>query len=110
MENRLELNKRPTYELPDEVLVGLYMKNYQDVDFNPDLCINAWGDILGAKTCGKQKAKEIWIKTDNKDLIDFISNFDWYSVCPNSLNSPELSLWKFKKILLEEFYGGCNGE
>ena len=52
MENRLELNKRPVYELPDEIVVGLYMKNYQDVDFNPDLCLCVWG----AGNCGKQRS------------------------------------------------------
>ena len=52
MENRLCLNKRPKYELPDEVIIGSYHyskneKRYNEPDFEPDICINAWGDILG---------------------------------------------------------------
>ena len=52
----------------------------------------------------KSKSLQIWIKTDNKELIDFISNFNWYSVCPKHNNSPVLNIWKVKKIILEEFY------
>ena len=106
MENRLELNKKKTYKLPDEVLIGEYRRGNKEPRFEPDICINSWGDILGDVIPKKSKALQIWIKTDNKELIDFISNFNWYSVCPNSVNAtPVLNLWKFKKILLEEFYG-----
>lgn len=109
MENRLELNKKPIYELPDEVIIGEYMynkdkKRYREPNFEPDICINSWGDILGEVIPKKSKALQIWIKTDNKELIDFISNFNWYSVCPSHNNSPVLAKWKFKKIMLEEFY------
>ena len=110
MENRLCLNKKPKYELPDEVIVCEYtysrdIKRYREPNFEPDICINNWGDILGEVIPKKSKALQIWIKTDNKELIDFISNFNWYSVCPNSVNAtPVLNLWKFKKIILEEFY------
>ena len=47
MENRLELNKKPKYELSDEVLVGEYRRGAKIPNFEPDICINTWGDILG---------------------------------------------------------------
>ena len=45
MENRLELNKKIRYELPDEVIVGEYryskdIKGYNEPSFEPDICIN----------------------------------------------------------------------
>ena len=104
MENRLELNKKPKYELSDEVLVGEYRRGAKIPNFEPDICINSWGDILGEIIPRKSKSLQIWIKTDNKELIDFISNFNWYSVCPKHNNSPVLNIWKVKKIILEEFY------
>ena len=34
MENRLELNKKPTYELPDRnILIKSYKRNYSKIDF-----------------------------------------------------------------------------
>ena len=104
MENRLCLNKKPVYELPDEVLVGLYMNKYQELDFNPDICLCVWG----AGSCGKIKkykedAKQICIKTSNKELIDFIKEYNWIEEAHKTAN-PNLNMWKFKKIILEEFY------
>lgn len=109
MENRLELNKKPKYELPDEVMVSEYRyakdkKIYKEPNFEPDIAINTWGDILGKIIKPRSKTLELWIKTNNKELINFIKNFDWYSVCPKHNNSPVLNVWKFKKTVLEEFY------
>lgn len=49
MENRLELNKKPKWELPGDVLVGRYDR-YLDKkgifpNFEPDVCITAFGSI-----------------------------------------------------------------
>ena len=104
MENRLCLNKRKIYNLPDEVAIGLYMNKYQDVSFNPDICLCVWG----AGNCGKirkykEDAKQIWVKTDNEELINFIKRYNWNKEA-HKMATPNLNMWKFKKIILEEFY------
>ena len=106
MENRLCLNKRPKYELPDEVLVGEYRRTCPSPKFEPDICITTFGNI-------EVKDKEatclqIWIKTDNKDLIEFIEKYDWdinQSMTFNSITKTDV-----EKIILEEFYGVKYGE
>ena len=111
MENRLGLNKRPKYELPDEVLVDRYDR-YLDKkgilpDFEPDICITAFGNIKLVEA--RRTCEQIWVKTDNKKLIDFIENFDFESRL-NKITVFRLNLWRFKKIILEEFYGVKYGE
>ena len=115
IENRLELNKKPIYELPNEVVVAQYRYSANNKDkslpsFTPTICINGWGDILGEVIEPKSKTLEYWIKTDNEKLLQFIRGFDWYSVCPNHNNAPMIPVWLFKKIILEEFYGVKNGK
>lgn len=108
MENRLELNKKPVYELPDEVLVGIYMHKYQELDFIPDLCLCVWGAV-GKLSKPKENAKQIWVKTDNEELINFIKRYNWNKEA-HKMATPNLNMWKFKKIILEEFYGVKYGE
>ena len=112
MENRLKLNKRPTYELPDDVVIGEYIKR-PDVrrcktpNFESDICLNSKYNI---KVSDKGNAKDqIWIKTKNKDLIDFIKHYNW-KLKAVGVTTKSLSLSMFKKILLEEFYGVKYGE
>lgn len=103
MENRLCLNNRPRYKLPDDVTVGIYMNKYKDLTFEPDICLCIWGSV--GKICKpRETAKQMWVKTDNKDLIDFIKTYDWGKEA-HKMATPNLNMWKFKKILLEEFYG-----
>ena len=102
MENRLELNKKPTYELPNEVMVGMYRNRYRELDFDPDVCICVWGSV-GKISKPKENAKQIWIKTNDNDLIDFIKNYNWNREA-HKMTTPNLNMWKFKKIILEEFY------
>lgn len=74
MENRLCLNKRPVYELPDEVMVGQYdyRKNKPTIpNFEPDICLCVWGAV-GKLSKPKENAKQIWVKADNEELINFI--------------------------------------
>lgn len=115
MENRLCLNKKPKYELPDEVIVELYEYQKKDLsrnkipDFKPDICINIFG-CLGVKEA-KATAGQYWIKSSNKELIDFIRNYDFEKLVKNKItNAYTLPLWQFKKILLEEFYGVKDGK
>lgn len=112
MENRLELNKRPVYELPDEVVVGEYrmrpdIKRCKTPDFEPDICLNSKYNV---KVSNKGNASDqIWIKSDNNRLIEYIKKCD-FNKHLNSVSIKHLYLWKFKKIILEEFYGVKYGE
>lgn len=111
MENRLELNKRPTYELPGEVLLGQWVRGddrpSRTPDFEPDLCLNNYQKICIDKKDAYMK--QIWIKTDNKDLIDFIKKYEWGNSY-NKISTPYIAEWRMRKILLEEFYGVKYGE
>lgn len=105
MENRLHLNKKPEYILPDEVIVDEYkrMKTGDYVpSFTPDIALTAFGSIRIKKP--KATNSQIWIKTNNKELLNFIKEYDWESKLNKITNAYSLGLWKFKKILLEEFY------
>ena len=105
IENRLCLNKKPIYELPDDVLLGFYNKlNTKPSiipNFKPDICFNNWGS-LGAGL-PKETSRQYWVKTDNQDLIEFIRAYNWNN-CVYSIGSPFIPKWLFKKIILEEFY------
>ena len=105
MENRLCLNKRKVYELPDEVLVGDYRRNVKIPNFEPDICVGCFGVSSVGKIVEKGKlVKELWVKTNNKDLLEFIRQYNWRNRVITTTNRT-LSLIDFKKIILEEFYG-----
>ena len=112
MENRLCLNKKPKYELPKDVKVGFYNK-YNDVErcliprFIPDICLNTWGDMSIGEI--KSSSRQIWIKTENKELLDFIKNNNWSKYLQYTTYK-YINVWLFKKIILEEFYGVKYGE
>ena len=112
MENRLELNKRPTYELPDEVIIGEYRKR-PDVrccktpNFEPDIVLNSKYNVKVSNKC--DTSDQIWIKSCNNNLIEYIKKYD-FNKHLNSVSIKHLYVLKFKKILLEEFYGVKYGE
>lgn len=104
MENRLCLNKKPKYELPDKnILIKSYKRNYSKIDFEPNLCLVQWGRNLGEECKKETHLKELWIKTDNINLINFIKSYNFRSLRNNAPNY-ELAITDFKKIILEEFY------
>ena len=110
MENRLELNKRPTYELPDkDVLIKSYKRNYSNLDFEPDICLVQWGRNLGEECKKGSHLKELWIKSDNVNLIEFIKSYNFRKLRGNAPNY-ELAISDLKKILLKEFYEVKYGE
>lgn len=110
MENRLKLNKRPTYELPGDVLIGKTSKD-KIPSFEPNICLNYYGRL---KIREKLKTTyQIWIKTNDTNLINFIKSYDWEKKIKKTKegsNMYKLSVWKFKKIILEEFYEVKHGE
>ena len=103
MENRLELNKKPSYELPDNTRVMLY-KNQEGYkshpNFEPNLCLKIWGKSMKIENKYESNS-QVWIKTDNKGLINFIRN---YNLQRNSLSTLSIGVNDIKKIILEEFY------
>ena len=109
MENRLELNKKPVYELLDNTTVMLY-KNQEGYNshpnFEPDLCLKLWGNSMKIEEKYKSNT-QVWIKTDNKDLIDFIKK---YKVDRKAVSTQSIGVNNVKKIILEEFYGVKHGE
>lgn len=48
--------------------------------------------------------KQIWIKTDNSELINFIKDYDWNNLY-SKISVPYIPTWRVEKIILEEFYG-----
>ena len=104
MENRMGLNKKPVYELPDDVLVGDYRKGIKTPDFEPDLCINTWGSGTGKIYNKYETTRQIWVKTNNEELKECIKNIDFKKHMMSTNGLYTLSLWKFKKIVLEEFF------
>lgn len=86
MENRLCLNKKPVYELPGDVMIGQYTRRNKKEDvvpnFEPDICISAFGTI-GIREA-KQTVTQIWVKSNNKELIEFIRNFRFLNVIKKS--------------------------
>ena len=105
MENRLYLNKKPVYELPDEILVDLYVRHKKNPTFEPDICITNYARNIKIDTV-KRTVEQIWIKTDNKELIDFVNNYNWNNTIKSAITSARhLTLPLLKKIILEEFYG-----
>ena len=110
MENRWCLNNKKTYELPDkDILMKTYIRKYTTPDFEPDLCVVKWGRNLGEECVKGSHLKELWIKTDNEELIKFIRSYNFRKVRGNAPNY-ELTANDVKKIILEEFYGVKNGE
>lgn len=110
MENRLKLNKRPEYILPNEVIIEEYLKRpdikrCKTPDFEPDIILgNVGAGCVGVFYDNYKVSNSICIKTDNEDLINFINNYDWKAVSITSNGLLNLTIWKFKKIILEEFY------
>ena len=110
MENRLCLNKKKVYELPDEVIVDEYTRYNKTPNFEPDICLSNMGRTLRVRK-KDETFKQIWVKTNNIDLIDFIKKYDFTKCCNSSTSSRVyLEVWKFKKIILEEFYGVKDGK
>ena len=116
MENRLKLNKRPTYELPGEVIVSEYrvrpdIKRCKTPDFEPDIILgNVGAGCVGVFYDSYKVSNHICIKTDNKELLNFIKEYNWKNVSFASNGLLCLTLSRFKKIILEEFYGVKYGE
>lgn len=102
MENRLKLNKKPNYDLPDEVEIKTWLSSMprrKQPRFKPDLILSIFLDIKEIDI--SDGGTQAWIKTDNKELLKFIRTYNWNIL---SISNKNLPLWRIKKIILEEFY------
>ena len=112
MENRLRLNKKKTYKISDEVIIGEYRDRLDTKQklipkFEPDVVIASKYNI---RISSKYKTKnQIWVKSENKELLDFIKKYNFNNTRSISDNN-NLSITRLKKIILEEFYGVKNGK
>lgn len=108
MINKLKLNKKPVLNLPEDVLISRYTRHKKKKDdipnFEPNLIINNWGTKITTTKTKYERAKQIWIKTDNEELKEFIINYDWVSELYAINKSYYLSYIKLKEVLLREFY------
>ena len=109
MLNKLKLNKRPKYEIPEDVLIGEYLrgKGGKIPNFEPDIIIVSWGRRIKLSLEKFSHVKQIWVKTDNEELKEFILNYDFNKVLYTTNNgSKNLTVNKLKEILNSEFYKG----
>lgn len=112
MENRLELNKKKVYELPDNTKVQVYQSSDKvkrlniTPDFEPDICLKGWGSVWDIEECRKSNY-QIWVKSDNKELIEFIKR---YNIIRRGVSAQSINVYQVKKIILEEFYKVKHGE
>lgn len=108
MVNKLKLNKRPVINLPEDILIGEYERRFKRSsnipDFEPNIIINNWGAKITISKEKKERAKQIWIKTDNEKLKEFILSYDWISELCSINKIYYLSTNKLKEVLLKEYY------
>ena len=72
--------------------------NGYDLDFIPDVCINIFGDIEDYK----KSSKQICIKTDNKELVEFVRSYNWKEVSKGqAIKIINVSL--VKSVIIREF-------
>lgn len=108
MENRLYLNNKPKYELPDEVVIGEYRKGYKTPNIEPDIVLSCYGTVSVDKKY--RTTTQLWIKSTNKDLLYFLSKYNFKESFSTTISRMRFNSWRLKKIILEEFYGVKHGE
>ena len=114
IENRLCLNKKNKYELPDNTRIQVYQSSKKvkrlniTPSFEPDICLKGWGNVWQVEEREKSNY-QIWIKSDNKDLLRFIMK---YKIRKRGVSALSINVHQIKKIILEEFYNkrGCDIE
>ena len=75
MENRLCLNKKPTYKLPNEVIIEEYRKDYRVPNIKPDLVLSCYGTVKVDTIY--RTSTQLWVKSNNKSLIDFLTAYNF---------------------------------
>lgn len=109
MENRLELNKRPTYELPEGTEIFSYNRSRdKDKVEAKGLRLSSVGASSGRLLKDNEtKCGEIIIITNDYKIIDFVKNFDFRALVNiNSVNQKkQIDSWKVRKEVSNYYYG-----
>ena len=109
MENRLNLNKKPTYKLPHDTEIFSYNRSRDKDKVKADgLRLSSVGASSGKLLdYNETKCGEIIIRTNNSKIIDFIKSFDFTKlVSNNSTNQKkQLDSWRVRKEVSNYYYG-----
>ena len=97
MENRLELNKKPILNLPKMTMFRVQSSTH-DIEkeykkWKPDIRLCSYGaGSIGKILKDEFKSQEIWIISDNEELIEKIKSFNWREYALNKkVGTPSLS-------------------
>ena len=109
MENRLCLNKKKEYNLPDGTEIFSYNRSRdKDKVKAIGLRLSSVGASSGKLLKDNEvKCGEIIIKTNNYKIIDFIKSFDFTTIINiNSVNQKkQLDSWKVREVVSNYYYG-----
>lgn len=103
MENRLCLNKKPILKLPNMTIFRVQPSTHNIKEeykkWNPDIRICSYGaGSIGKVLKDDFKSQEVWIISDNKELIDKIKTFNWREYALNRITgTPSLSQQSIKE-------------
>ena len=103
MENRLELNKKPVLNLPNMTMFRVQHSTHnikeEYIKWNPDVRICSYGaGSIGKILTDDFKSQEIWIISDNKELIEKIKSFNWREYAlSKKVGTPSLSQQSIKE-------------
>ena len=82
MENRLCLNKKPVLNVSDMIMFRVQSSTHNIEEeykkWNPNIRICSYGaGSIGKILKNEFKSQEIWIISENKELIEKINTFNW---------------------------------
>ena len=103
MENRLELNKKPILNLPKMTMFRVQPSTHnieeEYIKWKPDIRICSYGaGNIGKILKDDFKSQEIWIISDNKELIEKINSFNWREYAlKRIIGAPSLSQQSVKE-------------
>lgn len=103
MENRLALNEKPILNLPEMTMFRVQPSTH-DIDkeyekWKPNVRICSYGaGSIGKILKDEFKSQEVWIISDNKELIEKINSFNWREYALKRITgTPSLSQQSIKE-------------
>ena len=103
MENRLGLNKKPVLNLPNMTMFRVQPSTHNIEEeykkWTPNIRICSYGaGSIGKILTDDFKSQEIWIISDNKELIEKINAFNWREYAlDKKVGTPSLSQQSIKE-------------
>lgn len=97
MENRLCLNKKPVLKLPNMTMFRVQPSTHNIEEeykkWKPSIRLCSYGaGSIGKILKDEFKSQEIWIISDNEELIEKIKSFNWREYALNKkVGTPSLS-------------------